>query len=97
MAIGIVAKLTIQEGKNEEFEAIFKEMMADVRANEPGNNYYDLHRARSSDTTYYVMEQYVDQAAVDAHGKSDRFKELSKSLGPFMGGRPEIELLDAVE
>ena len=33
MAIGIVAKLTIQEGKNEEFEAIFKEMMADVRAN----------------------------------------------------------------
>lgn len=97
MAVGIVAKLTIQEGKNEEFESVFKEMTAEVKATEPGNNYYDLHKSRASDTTYYVLEQYVDQAALDAHGKSDRFREISAKLGGCMAGRPDIQIMDAVE
>ena len=95
-AIGIVAKLTIQEGKNEEFEATFKEMMAEVKASEPGNVFYAVHRAREDNTVYYVLEQYVDQAALDVHGKSDKFKALAAKLGGVMAGRPEITLMDAI-
>ena len=57
MTIGIIATLKIQPGKNEEFENAFKGLMAAVEANEPGNNFYVLHRSRDDDTTYVVMEQ----------------------------------------
>ena len=96
MAIGIVAKLTIQEGKNAEFESIFGELQAAVNEKEPGNNFYALHKSRDSETTYIVLEQYVDQAALDAHGSSDHMKAIGGKLGSVMGGRPEVEYFDAV-
>ena len=96
MAIGIVARLKIQEGKNEEFEAIFSELQAAVKANEPGCNFYQCHRARGDDTTYIVLEQYADQAAQEAHGASDHFKSIGAKLGGVMAGRPDIELMDSI-
>ena len=96
MAIGIVAHLTIQEGKNAEFEAIFNELQDVVGQVEPGNNFYACHRSKESDTTYIVLEQYVDQAALDAHGKSDEFKAVAAKLGPHMGGAPKVEYMDGI-
>ncbi|MFP6805631.1 MAG: putative quinol monooxygenase [Pseudomonadales bacterium] len=96
MAIGVVAKLNIQEGKNEEFEAVFLELQKAVSEKEAGNNFYGLHRSRDSDTAYVVLEQYVDQAALDAHGASDHFKAIGAKMGAFMAGRPEVEYFDAV-
>jgi len=46
MAIGVVATIKIQPGKNAEFEAAAKEMMAAVRANEPGNSLYSFAKSR---------------------------------------------------
>lgn len=96
MAIGLIARLTIQEGKNEEFESIFKELMAAVAAHEPGNNFYALHRSSESDTSYIVMEQYVDQEALDAHGKTEEFKSIATKLGGCMAGPPEVEKMEAI-
>ncbi len=94
MAIGIIARLPITPGKNEEFEAIFAELEAAVSANEPGNNFYSLHKSREDENSYIVLEQYVDQAALDAHGQTDHFKTLGAKMGSCMAGRPEIEMLD---
>lgn len=96
MAVGIVATLKVQTDKTSEFEENFKQLMAIVREKEPGNNYYDLHRSRDEEATYYVMEQYVDQAALDVHGKSDEFKAVSAKLGEFIAAPPEVKILDAV-
>jgi len=35
-AIGVIATLTVAEGKNDEFESVFADLAAAVRANEPG-------------------------------------------------------------
>lgn len=96
MAVGIIAKLKIKEDKIEEFEAAFRELMAVVREVETGNDYYTLHRSREEVGSYYVMEQYVDQAALDVHGKSDAFKAVNAKLVGCVAAPPEIELLDAV-
>ena len=96
MAIGIIATLKVQHDKVEEFEEAFKQLMAVVRNNEPGNNFYELHRSRDEADTYVVMEQYVDQAALDLHGKSDEFKSVSARLGGCLAGAPEITFYDAV-
>ncbi|MBO6555411.1 MAG: antibiotic biosynthesis monooxygenase [Pseudomonadales bacterium] len=96
MAVGIVATLNIQPDKTDEFEENFKQLMAIVAEKEPGNNWYALHRSRDEEATYIVMEQYVDQAALDQHGKSDEFKAQSAKLGAFLAGAPTISILDAV-
>ena len=58
MAIGLLATITVQEGKNDEFEQVFLELTEQVCANEPGNVFYALHRSTSDPQVYKVMEQY---------------------------------------
>jgi quinol monooxygenase YgiN len=94
-AIGVVATLTVAEGKNAEFEAVFAELAAAVRANEPGNEFYSLTRSRTNPQIYKVLERYVDQAAVDAHNKTDYFLAAGPKLAPCLAAAPDIELLDA--
>ena len=95
MATCVVARLNIQPGKNSEFEAIFAELEAAVRENEPGNNFYALHKSREDENAYIVLEQYKDQEALDAHGKTDHFKTIGARMGGCMAGRPEIEIMDS--
>ncbi len=94
--IGVVAILTVAEGKGAEFEAIFAELAARVRANEPGNLFYQLTRSRTAANTYKVLELYKDQESLTAHGGTDYFRELGRKLGPCMAGRPDVEYLDAI-
>jgi len=94
--IGIVATLKVQEGKGPDFEAVFLELAGKVRANEPGNIFYQLTKSRKDANTYKVLELYKDQDALTAHGQTDHFKDLGRKMGAFMDGRPDVEYLDAV-
>ena len=69
MAIGVIATIPVQEGKNDEFEAVFMELAAQVLANEPGCKFYALNRSKSDPQVYKVLESYENQAALEAHGK----------------------------
>jgi quinol monooxygenase YgiN len=96
MAVGVVATLKIQDGKNADFEAAFARLSAAVRANEPGNKLYQLCKSRSDATTYVVMEIYESDDALKAHGGSEHFKTLGAGLGASLAGRPEIQYFDTV-
>ena len=96
MTIGIVAKLKCKEGMNAEFEAGFKKLHEVVKENEPGCIMYLLHKSRTDDTAYVVMEQYEDEEALKLHGSYDAFKETGAGLGPSSGGRPQVEIVDLV-
>lgn len=95
-AVGIVATLTVAEGKNAEFEAAFTELAAAVRANEPGNEFYSVFQCKDNPQQYKVLERYVDQAALQAHRDSAHFKASGPSLAPCMAAAPDVEILDAV-
>ena len=94
--IGIIATLTIQPGKESEFEAVFTDLAAKVRANEPGNVLYQLTRSREQANVYKVLELYADQDALTAHGKTDHYRAAGPKLGAVLGGAPKIEYLDAI-
>ena len=96
MAIGLLATITVLEGKNADFEAAFLALTEQVRANEPGNIFYALHRSPSDPQVYKVMEQYESPEALDSHGKTDYFREANKQLEGLVAGAPEIEILEAV-
>lgn len=96
MAIGLLATLTIQEGKNAEFEQAFQALAEQVRAKEPGNIFYILHRSKSDPQVYKIMEQYHSEADLEAHGKSEHFREANKVLATMVAAAPEMEILDTV-
>jgi quinol monooxygenase YgiN len=96
MAIGVLATITIREGKNAEFEQAFLALAEQVRANEPGNIFYVLHRSKADPLVYKVLEQYHSPADLDAHGKSEHFREANKVLAGMVAAAPEVEVLDTV-
>lgn len=96
MAIGLFATISIQEGKNAEFERAFKGLMEQVRASEPGNIFYVLHRSQSDPQVYKVMEQYESPEALAEHGKSEHFRKANETLAGLVAAAPEIEILDTV-
>ena len=96
MAIGLIATITVQEGKNEEFEGVFLRLIEQVRANEPGNVFYALHRSKTHAQVYKVLEQYTGPAALAEHSKSEHFRAANEKLAGLVACAPEIEMLDGV-
>ncbi|MFT4825405.1 MAG: quinol monooxygenase YgiN [Halioglobus sp.] len=96
MAIGVVAKITIREGKNAEFEEAFLALAAQVKAHEPGNIFYILHKSKTDPVVYKVLEQYHNEDDLAAHGKSQHFADANKVLGSLVAAAPEVEVLDTV-
>ena len=94
-AIGVIATLRVQRGKEEELEAIFAELAPAVHANEPGNSYYRLFRTEDS-SVYKVLECYDDAAAVEAHRNSDHFRTLGARLKDCLAGGLDVERMSAV-
>lgn len=96
MAIGLLATITVQEGKNAEFEQVFTDLIAQVRASEPGNVFYVLNKSMSDPQVYKVMEQYVDGDALETHSKSEHFRAANGKLAGLVAGAPDIELLEVI-
>ena len=95
--IGVVAKLKIQDGKQAEFEQVAKDLMAKVKANEPGCLTYQLYKSKSDPQTYIFMEQYANAEALESHGKTEYFQAAGPKMATCLAGRPEIERYDIVE
>lgn len=95
--IGVVAKLKIQDGKQDDFEAAGKDLMAKVKANEPGCLTYQLYKSDADDSEYIFMEQYASQDALDAHGKTTYFAAAMPLLGACLAGAPDIQTFKIVE
>lgn len=94
MTIGIVATLKIKPGKEQEFEAVFLDLQAAVKKNEPGALQYELFKSKANASTYIVMEQYKDEAALVAHRTTPHMAAAGAKLGAVLDGRPGVELLD---
>lgn len=100
MALGAIARITVQDGKNEEFETLFLGLIEQVLAYEEGALMYALMyalmRSKSNPQKYVVMEQYRSAADIEAHGKTDYFLEASKAMAGLVTTAPIIEVLDVL-
>jgi quinol monooxygenase YgiN len=96
MPITVIAKLKVQPGKEAEFEAAGKEMIATVKTSEPGTLAYILHKNTKDPTEFTYYEVYQDQAAFESHGKTDHMRAFGGKIGGLLAGRPEIAILSEV-
>ncbi|MEG9861965.1 MAG: putative quinol monooxygenase [Parvularculales bacterium] len=97
MSIGVVATLTIQDGKQEEFESIVRDLRAQVKASEPECLMYDAFQSQKDKNVYVFMERYSSQEALEAHGKTEHFRAAGPKLGAVLAGAPIIDYLNAVD
>ncbi len=93
----VITKLKVQAGKEAQFERGAREMIAYVKAHEPGTLTYLVHRAVADPTLFCFYEIYADEAAFTTHGSSDRMREFGKSLGGLLDGRPEITMFTEID
>ncbi len=94
--IGVIATLTIKPGTNTDFEAVVGQLAKAVRANEPGNKLYALHRTDDANV-YVFLERYDDEAALAAHRAAPHFKELGRKLGDYLAKPPEVKRMPEID
>ena len=93
----IIAKLTVQEGKEEEFKAAGAEMVAGVKEHEAGRTLmYTLTQNKKTPTEFYFIEAYADDEAGADHGKTPHMAAFGAKIGGLLAGRPEIIRLEKI-
>lgn len=95
--IAVIAKLTVQEGKEDEFKAAGAEMVAAVKANEAGRTLqYTLAQNMKTPAEFFFIEAYADADAMAEHGKTPHMAAFGGKIGGMLAGRPEITRLEPV-
>ena len=91
--IALIAKLNVASGKEAEFEEVMLGLAEQVRANEDGNHLYTLVK---DDDGYSVLELYEDDAALQAHGQSQHFRDAGAKFAGLMAGPPTLSRYEVV-
>ena len=68
--IGDLKHVIVKEGKEAEFESLFRELATKAKEHDTGVNYYDLYKSEQP-RTYVVMSQYDNKDALQWHQNSD--------------------------
>ena len=85
--IVLLAKSTVQEGKQQEFISVAEKLVKATRE-EPGCVYYDL--VQENETTFLFVEKYLDEDAVEFHKNSVHFQIFVPMLNAFREGPSEV-------
>ena len=93
--IGVIAKLSIQEGKTKEAINLIKELMTSV-AEEEGTLSYTMNRDKADPNTIVIMERYKDKAALEYHSSRPGFKAFFEKIGGLLAGKPEISIMEEI-
>jgi quinol monooxygenase YgiN len=92
MIQSIIATIQAKPGSEADFKAAALQLIAAVRANEPGCLLYTLNQG-DAPGTFVFMERYADEDAVAAHRATEHFKTLGRAMGAFMAGPPNVQRL----
>lgn len=92
----LIAKNTLQEGKQAEFIRIAESMAKESRK-EAGCLSYELVQEETNDTVFYFVEKYQDEAALQAHRASGHFQTYVPMLGALRTGPSEVSKCVTIE
>jgi quinol monooxygenase YgiN len=93
--IGIIAKLSLQEGKVEEAIDLIKELMEGV-AMEEGTLSYTMNQDKTDPNTIVILERYRNKADLDYHSSTPHFKAFFKKIGGLLAKKPDISIMDEI-
>ncbi len=91
--ITFVARMTVREGREEEFVKLCRELKDYVCEHEPEVLYYDFFRLRKP-RQYAVIESFRDEASEQEHDSSTKHVELAPKIGACLVGTWVREYFD---
>ncbi|WP_320172816.1 putative quinol monooxygenase [Maridesulfovibrio sp.] len=94
--ITLTAKMQAAEGKEQELEAVLRELVKGT-ATEEGSVEYRLHRVLDTPGAFRFVEKFKDQEAFDFHANSDHFKAAIEKIGKLTAGDGELEMLELID
>ena len=90
MPIYQTAHYRVTAGSVDKVRAAIKEFVAYVSANEPGTRLYSAWQERDDPTRFVHQFIFADQAAQDAHSRSDAVRRFESVYGPELVGGPVV-------
>jgi quinol monooxygenase YgiN len=92
----IVAKLTVKPEKVKAFTEAAKEMI-EKSNKETGCKSYQLYQDPYDNTKFVFVEEYKNQAAVDAHFASDYFKAFGPKISDMVAEPSKIKIISVAK
>ena len=87
--VHIVCELRCGATNREQVRDLALQFVAPARA-EPGCLYYNLHQKLGDPNTFFIMDGWVNQAAVDSHAGNAHVANVMKDLGPLLTYGPSL-------
>ncbi len=96
MAITLIARVSVKEGKMPEAIAVLKEIAPIIKQSEPGCLAYVPHvvSGQKSKNMIVFYEKYADKAALDYHNKN-LMKNMAK-LNPLLEPGMQVDLCSEI-
>ncbi len=92
-----LARMKVQEGREQEFIDLMKQLTEKTLVNEPGVKLYQFYRLRDEERGFAVLEAFVDEAAEQAHLDTEHFHELAPGILDCLDGTYVREYLELLE
>ena len=92
----IVAKLTVKPEKVKAFTEAAKEII-EKSNKEPGCKSYQLYQDPYDNTKFVFVEEYKNQAAIDAHFASDYFKAFGPKISDLVVDPAKIKIISVAK
>ncbi len=92
----IIARFTTKPEKTEDFISAAKEMIEKVHE-ESGCDFYQLYQDPFNPSELVFVEEYKNQAAIDAHFATEYFKAFGAEIEEFISAPAEIRIMTIPE
>ena len=93
---GFIARLSVKEGKQADFERLQTELSELTHQHEPDTLVYDVNKSLDTPGSYVVYARFKNQAAFDFHQATDFHQRLVPPILECLGADMELEFFDFV-
>ncbi|MBC1388197.1 antibiotic biosynthesis monooxygenase [Listeria innocua] len=63
---------------------------------EAGNHGYELVRSVKHANTFYLLEKWVDEAAIQFHNSTEHYKRFKREIPAFLASPTEVDVLTKI-
>lgn len=92
----INAKIKILDEKRDEYLKLMEGLVEETRK-EDGVLYYSHFEDVQERNTFVIVENYVDEAAINSHMESPHFKNFNNKVKEYVAEEPVIEIAQQIK
>lgn len=92
----INAKIKILEEKRDEYLKLMESLVEETRK-EDGVLYYSHFEDVQESNTFVVVENYIDEAAINSHMESPHFQNFNNKVKEYVAEEPVIEIAQQIK